>query len=226
VRTTAVSGRQALFSGPGEPPPPSEQLSPRLRRTLEELGGLFLREGFLHLSTEDIARRLQCSKRTLYQLASSRDEIFDLVIERWLAGMRSAGIAAAEGSPDPVTALRQYLDVAVVATRNASSQFVRDLARFPAGHRRLMSHQRERAAGLERLIDRGVKAGAFRGVHPKLVADVLLAAASRMVDPDVLLAIGLSMSQAFEELYNIFEYGLIPRDRSRGERGRRARAQG
>ena len=192
----------------------------RLERLLSELEHLFLREGFSHFRTEELATRLRCSKRALYQLAPSREELFELVVERWLASLRAAGDAAAAAAPDPFVAITAYLGAAVTATREASAQFVRDLSRFEPAHRRLMSHQRLRIAGLERLIDAGTKVGAFRGVHSKLVAEVMLHAVARLVDPDVLSNVGLTMSEAFAELYDIVEHGLMPREGRRSSRAR------
>jgi AcrR family transcriptional regulator len=187
-----------------------DSTSQRLERLLEELEHVFLRDGFLHYRTEELARRLHCSKRALYQIAPSRERLFEVVIERWLAKLRRAGVEAAVQTADPLEAVTGYLGAAVVATRDAGAQFVRDLSRSPATYRRLMSHQRERIAGLERLIERGTRAGQFRGVHPKLVAEVMLNAVAQMVDPELLARVGLTMSEAFAELYDIVEHGLRP----------------
>lgn len=167
-----------------------------------------LREGFLHLRTDDLAKRLRCSKRALYRLAPTREGLFEAVVEKWLARIREDGIQAVRAAEDIPSAITSYLNVAVQDTRDASPAFVRDLARFPAGTRRLMSHQRTRIAGLEKLIDQGVRSGAFRGVHARLVAEAMLVAVARIVDPDLLAACDLTMSRAFEELYNIFGYGI------------------
>lgn len=193
-------------------PEPSPAGSPRLDRLYEELEHLFLREGYLHFRTDEIARRLHCSKRALYQIAPSREKLFELVVERWLAKLRRSGADAASAAPDPFTAVTGYLDAAIVATRNAGAQFVRDLSRFPVTYRRLMSHQRERIAGLERLIEDGSAKGHFRGVNAKLLAEVMLNAVAQMVDPEVLARVGLTMSEAFAELYDIVEHGLMPRN--------------
>lgn len=186
--------------------------SARLERLYEELEHLFLREGFLHFRTEELARHLRCSKRALYQIAPSREDLFELVVERWLAKLRRAGAEAAAQAIDPLAEVTGYLGAAIVATRNAGPQFVRDLSRFPATYRRLMSHQRERIAGLERLIEKGTTRGNFRGVHAKLLAEVMLNAVAQIVDPELLARVGLTMSQAFAELYDIVEHGLLPRD--------------
>ncbi len=41
----------------------------------DDLLALFLAEGFSHLTLDDIAARLRCSKSTLYTLAGSKDEL-------------------------------------------------------------------------------------------------------------------------------------------------------
>lgn len=192
-----------------QPAKTASALSPRLRRLVEDLENVFLTEGFLHFSTEELAARLRCSKRTLYILAPSREALFELVIERWLSKIREGGETKARQAPDWVRRVTDYLNVAVDATREAGPQFVRDLALFPAGHRRLMSHQRERIAGLERIVEAGRAEKAFRDVHPKLVAEVLLLAVARLVDPGFLASVDLSMSKAFEELYDVFSRGII-----------------
>jgi AcrR family transcriptional regulator len=199
--------RQGKYSRP-------DSSAQRLERLLEELEHVFLRDGFLHYRTGELARRLHCSKRALYQIAPSRERLFEVVIERWLAKLRRAGLEAAARATDPLEAVTGYLGAAVVATRDAGAQFVRDLSRSPATYRRLMSHQRERIAGLERLIERGTRAGHFRGVHSKLVAEVMLNAVAQMVDPELLARVGLTMSEAFAELYDIVEHGLRPNNGS------------
>lgn len=207
--------RQAQSSPPGAQA--TRGPSARLERLYEELEHLFLREGFLHFRTEELARRLRCSKRALYQIAPSREDLFELVVERWLAKLRRAGAEAAAQARDPFAEVTDYLGAAIVATRDAGSQFVRDLSRFPATYRRLVSHQRERIAGLERLIEKGSTRGDFRGVHAKLVAEVMLNAVAQIVDPELLARVGLTMSQAFAELYDIVEHGLLPRAGARAQ---------
>src|SRR5208337_4784545 len=159
-------GRAAI----GRPAPDGlKPLSPRLRRIIDNLEAIFLEEGFLQFRTEDLARRLRCSKQTLYALAPSREELFELIIERLFCRIREQGRIAAEQAPDWISAVAGYLDVAVRATRTASGQFVRDLARFDPGRRKLRHHQRLRISGLEAIVAAGTREGAFGEIHSKLV---------------------------------------------------------
>ncbi len=194
----------------GQPAPDGlKPLSPRLRRLIDNLEAIFFEDGFLQFRTEDLARRLRCSKQTLYALAPSREELFELIIERLFCRIREQGRIAAEQAPDWLSAVAGYLDVAVRATRAASPQFVRDLARFDPGRRRLKHHQRLRIAGLEAIVAAGTREGAFGEIHSTLVADFMIHAVARMSDPNVLASCGLTMSQAYAQLYQLFIYGLV-----------------
>ena len=190
----------------------THDFSPRGERIVENLETIFFNEGFLHLSTDELARRLRCSKQTLYSIAPSREALFELIIERFLARLREEGERVVEHAPDWVSAVTGYLDVAVRFSRSASAKWVTDLAHFTPGRRRLARHQRQRITGLARLVAAGMRDGAFDdAVSPQLMAAVLLHAAAMMFDPDFLASCGLSLSQAYAELYHWFINGLMPR---------------
>ena len=147
--------------------------------------------------------------------ASDSDWIFDAIASSaacaaWRSGPSAHGATYSDSSRGS-SSVTDYLGAAIIATRDAGAQFVRDLSRSPAAYRRLMSHQRERIAGLERLIESGTAQGHFRGVHAKLIAEVMLNAVAQLVDPEVLARVGLTMSQAFAELYDIVEHAIEAR---------------
>ena len=199
--------------------PPSR----RLKSLAEDLESLMMYEGFLHLSTDDLARRLRCSKGTLYRLAPSREELYEFVIERWLARIRDAGWRAVAESEGWTAKLVGYLSTPIeTLTREASFKFVSDVQNLPAGSRIWRSHQRQRMAGLEAIIDAGSQAGVFQAVHARLVAELMLTSVRRVIEPNFLASVGMSLTQAFQEWYRILEHGLvIP-----SENGGRARANG
>jgi len=196
-----------------------EPRSRRLRQLLEGLENLFFEEGFLKFRMEDLARRLRCSKHTLYVLAPSREELFELVIERFLSRLRAEGERAASAAPDRISAVTAYLEAAVCATQKNSAQFISDIADFDPCRRRLRNHQRQRVAELEAIVAAGVEAGDFSEIHPKLVAEVMVHTLSKIVDPHFLAACGLTVSEAYREFYRWVVYGLAASN-GRGSRAR------
>jgi AcrR family transcriptional regulator len=183
--------------------------SPRLARIVEELERIFLAEGFLHLSTEELARRLRCSKQTLYVLAKSREELFALIIERLLAAIRAQADQAVQEAPDRAAALASCLQAIRMAAGKVSVRFAQDLAEFPPGQQRLRDHEERMVALLAGIVEAGARDGLFQGIHPRLAAEVMVQAVARIVDRNLLTQTGLTLSQAFGELHNLCLHGLI-----------------
>jgi AcrR family transcriptional regulator len=183
--------------------------SPRLQRIVEELETLFFKEGFLHIHTEELAHRLHCSKQTLYTLAQSRDELFEVILERFLSSIRNQAQQAAAQAPDRVAALTGCLDAIKHAVSKVSVRFAEDLNEFPRGQRRRREHEDMMASMIAEIIAAGTEEGAFQPVHPRLTAEVLIRGAARIVQPSFLAHTGLSLSQAFTELHKFYLHGLL-----------------
>lgn len=195
--------------------------SRRLRQILRDLETIFLEEGFLHLSVSDIASRLRCSNMTLYRLAEGRIELFELIVELWLARARDRGRAyfeAAETWPDRLIV---FLAAGVAEARRTSFAFMRDLQAFPGGRKALLTHQQKRAADLEWIIEAGVRAGAFHDLNPQLAADILLLSMRRFIEPEFLAKVHLDIADAMDEVYRLIEHGLIRSAERDAKRGRK-----
>jgi AcrR family transcriptional regulator len=183
--------------------------SPRLARIVADLEGILFAEGFLHLSTEELARRLRCSKQTLYVLAKSREELFALIIERFFASIRAEAEQAVQQTPDRAAALAGCLQAIRRAAGKISVKFAQDLAEFPPGQQRLRDHEERMVALLAGIVEAGARDGLFQGIHPRLAAEVMVQAVARIVDRNLLTQTGLTLTQAFGELHNLCLHGLI-----------------
>ncbi len=183
--------------------------SPRLQRIVEELEALFFKEGFLHIHTEELAHRLHCSKQTLYTLAQSRDELFEVILERFLSGIRAQAQQAEAEAPDRVAALTGCLDAIRHAVSKVSVRFAEDLNEFPRGQRRRREHEDLMATLIAGIVSAGAQEGVFQAVHPRLTAEVLIRGAARIVQPSFLAHSGLNLSQAFMELHKFYLHGLL-----------------
>src|SRR5690606_22990951 len=60
--------------------------SARRAEVLEGLVELFLAEGFMAFSLDDLAARLQCSKPTLYGVAPSKEQLITAVVRSFFRG--------------------------------------------------------------------------------------------------------------------------------------------
>jgi AcrR family transcriptional regulator len=196
-------------------------LSSRLKHILTDLERIIVAEGFLHLDTATLAKRLRCSKRALYTLAPAHEQLLALVIQRVLDRTDEYLVRAARGAPDWRAALTTYMSAIVQTSRPASPGFLRDIAAFPPGMRLLGRLQRRTTDRLEHIIRSGIAAGAFNDISPRLVAELILMAAGRLIDPDFLRILGLTLAEAYEELSRLLDHGLLPLQEFTDERAKR-----
>ena len=116
-------------------------LTDRQRQLLDQMERLFA-DGFANLTMAELASRLNCSLRTLYALAPSRDELVLIVVDRnlWRIGRAARDVIG----PDlaPLDALRAYLEAATVAVSGWTEAFARDLTAVPAAQRIEDGHNR------------------------------------------------------------------------------------
>ncbi|WP_292932816.1 TetR/AcrR family transcriptional regulator [Novosphingobium sp. PASSN1] len=176
---------------------------------LADLEALFFAKGFRTITVDEIAAQLKCSKRTLYEIAPSKQELFVLVIETWLDRIRHLGWQGALQHDDPKQRVMAYLEPGVIESRPASRQFLADLQSYRPALALLEAHQTQRTNVLMEIVEDGIRRGKFKAFHSALVAEIFLAAVNRINEPSMLERSGVGFSQAFEELFQILTTGLF-----------------
>ena len=202
--------------------------TPRTERLLEALEEIFLLEGFRRIRVGELAARLHCSRRALYELAASKDDLFLLVLGRLLERIRRHGEAAAEAIKNPAARIEAYLSPGIREIARTRNTLFVDIASFLPAKRLLDDHQRRRMEGVREIVVDGARRGVFRGLDPHLVAEVFTHAYRRVSQPDFLAAARLSITEAYAELSRLLRHGLLHAERERrsaardGSRGRHA----
>ncbi|BBY61025.1 TetR/AcrR family transcriptional regulator [Mycolicibacterium sarraceniae] len=174
----------------------------------DALLALFLAEGFAHLTLDDIAARLRCSKGTLYTLAGSKEQLVHAVTVYFFRRATDDvehRVAQVRGARDRITA---YLTAVGTALDVASDQFMADLDAFAPG--RAVYEQNTAIAGrrVRELIVEGVVAQEFRDVHAAFAADLAAAMMVRIQQGTVRSATGLDDAAAYRELAAILTSGI------------------
>jgi AcrR family transcriptional regulator len=193
---------------------------------LDSLEEIFLGEGVRRVSVGELARRLRCSRRTLYALAKSKQELFLLVVDRFLTRIRRLGDEAASARDDPAARIEAYLEPGIQQVARSTNLFFADIAALPPAKRMLEEHQRQRIEGLRRIVTAGMRRRMFRGLHPHLVADVLSLAYRRVSQPEFLATANLSMTEAYAEVGRLFLHGLLHPQAARATDRARRRDRG
>ena len=183
------------------------RLTDRQRELLSQLGLLF-RDGFADLTMSEIAARLNCSLRTLYGLAPSRDELVLTVVDTHLWRIGREAMAAIGPEMAPLDAIRTYLGAATVAVSGTTEAYSRDLAAMPAARRRNGDHADYVVAVTRTLLDIAVERGDIADVDTAAVARTLANLGQDFIAPEVMPTLRTSPKAAADAVVDIILRGL------------------
>jgi len=195
--------------------PPVRRVAPRRQaptarqaELLDRLERLFLAEGFAHLTLDELASRLRCSKSTLYALAPSKEQLAVRVVGHYFKRATARIEENIAGIRDVRQRVGAYLQSAAEALRPASPDFMADVASFPPARATYEANARAAAERIRSFIREGVREGVFRKVHAALVAEMVGLAIEGIQDGRIAERTGVSDSEAFTALAELLLRGL------------------
>ncbi|GAA1426912.1 TetR/AcrR family transcriptional regulator [Microlunatus lacustris] len=181
-------------------PADGRRLTPRQRQLQDDLVRLVLAEGFLAGTVEDVAARLGCSKRTLYALAGSKEQLALLAVRQFFRRATAAVEDAIAGTRSPARRVVRYLEAVAEQLRAAGPDFRADVAAFAPAAEVYEQNTAAAAVRVRELIDEGIAAGAFRRVPAAFVGEVVTSTMRRITSGEIGAATGLDDAQAYAEL--------------------------
>ena len=183
------------------------RLTERQREILDQLVRLF-DDGFADLTMAEIAARSNCSLRTLYGLAPSRDELVLAVVDRNLWSIGRSAIEAIGADMAPLEALQAYLEAATVVVNGVTEPFARDLAAVPAAQRLGDFHAEYLVAVTRCLLDLAVERHEIVALDTGAVARVMAGLGRELSRPDVIPTLQSSPKQAADSVLAIMLRGM------------------
>jgi AcrR family transcriptional regulator len=175
---------------------------------LDRLVALMAAEGFSHLTLDDLAERLRCSKTTLYALAPTKQQLVVEVVKQYFRAAVpavEARVAEAEGPKQQVVA---YLDAVGDYLRPLSRAFMDDLSRFEPAAEVYRQNTAAAATRIRGLIAEGVEAGAFRQVHAAFVAETVAVAMFEIQRGEMFARLEMTDAEAYAELASLVVHAL------------------
>lgn len=189
--------------------PRDSRLTLRQHALLAELEELFLVEGFLGFTLDDLAAKTRCSKSTLYALAPSKEQLAVRVVARFFKGAADTLEERIAGLTDAREIIGEYLAGIAAYLNRASEAFMRDINDFAPARAAYELNSRAAAARIREFIKQGVGDGVFREVHATLIAE-MAALLVESIQTGVLGArTGVSDAEAFTALSELLLTGIV-----------------
>lgn len=182
----------------------------RRAELLDGLMSLVVARGFSKVSTSEMATELQCSVRTLYKLAPSKEKIVLLAIERWAGDVFLDMEGQAQECATASDRARTYFLVGTEKLRPISLAFFVDVQNSE------LVREVWRTTVVDPYIDRFVElleqaeaAGEVRPVNIRFLGEVLRAIGFVTRDERALSAAGLTSEEAVLEVDRLIWNGII-----------------
>lgn len=191
----------------------------RVLNAMEELVRL---RGLTAVTTDELAARAGVSKRTLYRYFPSKEAVVEGVIRRVMARIEARVEGVLQADLPPGEKLRGTVRVIVEHVPVLEPFAFGDLPRiYPRLWAMVDEYRVQRMARMESVIAEGEASGDFRPVHPQVAVAAIIAAVRAVLNPAFILQHGLSLPQAFDELFGLFLYGLLAGEPGAESGGRR-----
>lgn len=122
----------------------------------------FREKGVKSVTMDNIARSLQMSKRTLYQLFDDKEQIIIAGIQlmKWEEQMMVKSML--ENNYNTLEIILRIIEQRINTQSNISPQFIQDLTRYPTVQAFLRQHRRESLQQAEAFLQQGIEQGMFR----------------------------------------------------------------
>jgi AcrR family transcriptional regulator len=180
----------------------------RRSELLGALEELLLREGFTALSVDDIARRLHCSKATLYSVASSKEQLVIALTKQFFRQATEQIEQAVAAVDDPRRRISTYLAGVGAAMSRCSPTFYSDMVGYAPTAAVYSDNSAAAARRVRELIDAGVRAGTLRSVDGDFVGRLIALAIAGIQSGALLGPTGLTAGQAYTEMADLLLHGL------------------
>jgi len=177
---------------------------------LDRLTDLLLAEGFAHLTLDQMAGRLRCSKTTLYALADSKDQLAVRVVGHFFRRCTTLVEARVSARRAPRRRLEAYLDAIAEALEPASRQFITDVAAFGPTRQTYRDNAVAAAARVRTLLEEAAAARAIATVDATFVSTWVGLTIEAIQRGEFAERAGLSDAQAFRELSRLVVRALSP----------------
>lgn len=190
--------------------------TPRRRRVnterreglLAQVTDIFLAEGFTAVSVDDLARRMHCSKSTLYGVGATKEQLVIAAAKHFFGSEAERIEQAVAEHDDPQVKITTYLEGVAQAMRRNSPAFYADMVAYPPTAKIYARNTARAAERIQEMIADGVRSGAFRATNGALAAQIVALAIEAVQSGALLERTGLSAAESFAELADLLFNGL------------------
>lgn len=176
----------------------------------------FIKFGYKNVKTDDLAKELGISKRTIYEMYPSKDEMLIEAIKLEIAEFEENmdGIARKMIEGDRFTFFEHFSslwDMTIHHTSVFTSEFYEEIKRhLPQFYSACKRHDFKRFDNFQKVFNMGVRHGYIKqGIDNDLFLKLTHGAMLTLLNPDFLSVVPLSIDQVIKQAFKILFTGIL-----------------
>lgn len=188
-------------------------MSAKKNAVLEMGRRLFLEQGILQTSMEQIAEAVPVSKMTIYNYYQSKEGLLDHVVDSLIEDSWNLYREVMDKAKDPLEALTLFYEEKDSFSLNVTQQFITDLVKFPDQMEKFLAFNREKIIPeFEMMIFKGQQLGQIRkDISPHLLVAFLTFIKEFTARSEWYNGLG-SLTAVSEQLMIILYHGILEQD--------------
>jgi AcrR family transcriptional regulator len=180
-------------------------------KILEAVQEKFFKEGFYKTTMNDIAVELRMSKKTIYKVFPSKDDLVNAIARRFTQQMKGKILPILESDKNAVEKLTGLITLLSNTAGKIGDKMFGELKNhFPAVWQKVDSFRTEMMYGnITKVIDQGKKEGLFIDFPTPIVMNVLISSIRATVNPEFIINNNFSMIVATQTTFKIVIGGIL-----------------
>ncbi len=177
---------------------------------------LFFQHGFRRVTMDEIAARLRISKKTIYELFPSKEDLVRAVVLSILMPKAARMSDLMEKATGVAELFAGAVAVFHTLGQEISEPMLGDMRTMPEIWREIEERRLSVLSHLGAVIERGKERGEVRAdLNTDLFLHIFMQTVSRIANPAMMLELNLRPSDLAEQVFRIFFYGIL----TNGKRG-------
>jgi AcrR family transcriptional regulator len=172
---------------------------------------VFLRDGLKSVRIGPLAAEARCSRRTLYELAASKEDLFVFVLDRIMRRIARQGRDAIDHNNDPVQRIIAMGTAAAEGIGALTPPFMQAVQGHPPARALFDNHVTAARTTLETLIEDAIDQHRFRQISPSIAADAVLALVLHFTDAEHARSKNHTPADALRLVFDVFIAGAEQR---------------
>ncbi len=123
---------------------------------------MFLKEGYIAVRMDDIAQKLQVSKRTLYEIFGNKEQLLVECMQQHARCMNDRIDKEIKELGDVLSVILKYLELIIAESGNANRMIFDNQDKYPLFRARFDEHMRAVSLRIREYMELGVEQGVFR----------------------------------------------------------------